>query len=43
MLAGAVVLGALVIFSIVLATTLGSSGDPPPGAAILHVVPLVDG
>jgi membrane dipeptidase len=43
MLAGAVVLGALVIFTIVLATTLGSSEDPPPGAAILHVVPLVDG
>jgi hypothetical protein len=42
-LAGAVVLGALVIFSIVVAITLGSNEDPAPGAAILDVVPLVDG
>jgi hypothetical protein len=42
-LAGAVVLGALVVFVIVLATTLGNSKDPAPGAAILQVVPLVDG
>jgi hypothetical protein len=37
------VLGALVIFSIILAVTLGSNEDPLPGAAILNVVPLVDG
>jgi hypothetical protein len=42
-LAGAVVLGVLVIFSIVLAFTLGNTEDPPPGAAILRVIPLVDG
>jgi hypothetical protein len=42
-LVGGVVLGALVIFAIVLAITLGGDEESATGAGVLNVVPLVDG
>lgn len=43
MIAGGVLLGALVILAIVLAATLGGSEEELTGSAILDEVPLVDG
>lgn len=41
-LTGAVLLGALVIFAIVIAATLGGE-KPVTGAAVLDIVPFIDG
>jgi hypothetical protein len=41
-LVGAVVLGALVVCAIILASTMGGE-EPVAGAAVLDIVPLIDG